>query len=113
MAVAVGEPAATFEGDGRGGEDTLERAAAVGADGDLGVGELLDFFCVLVAGGAFVFVKRHVLFFLDLFSVHLQFIARSQTLIQPNSPQKNAVRAACSGGGHDKQGYRHPVADRK
>lgn len=29
------------------------------ADGDLGVGELLDLFSVLVAGGAFVFVKRH------------------------------------------------------
>ncbi len=34
-------------------------AAAVRADGDLGVGELLDLFSVLVAGGAFVFVERH------------------------------------------------------
>jgi hypothetical protein len=48
-----------FEADGGGGEDTLERTAAVRADGDLGVGELLDFLCVLVAGGAFVFVERH------------------------------------------------------
>ena len=31
----------------------------MGADGDLGVGELLDLFSVLVAGGAFVFVERH------------------------------------------------------
>ena len=34
-------------------------AAAVGADGDLGVGELLDLFSVLMADGAFVFVERH------------------------------------------------------
>ncbi len=33
--------------------------AAVRADGDLGVGELLDLFSVLVAGSAFVFVERH------------------------------------------------------
>ncbi len=34
-------------------------AAAVWADGDLGVRELLDLFGVLVARGAFVFVERH------------------------------------------------------
>ena len=59
VAVAVGVPAAAFEADGGGGEDALEMAAAVRADGDLGVGELLDLFGVLVAGGAFVFVERH------------------------------------------------------
>ena len=59
VAVAVGVPAAAFEADGGGGDDTLELAAAVRADGDLGIGELLDLFCVLVAGGAFVFVERH------------------------------------------------------
>lgn len=37
-------------------------AAAVRADGDLGIRELLDLFSVLVAGGAFVFVKRHDFF---------------------------------------------------
>ena len=37
-------------------------AAAVRADGDLGVGELLDLFCVSVAGGALVFVERHDFF---------------------------------------------------
>jgi hypothetical protein len=35
-------------------------AATVRADRDLGVGKLLDLFGVLVAGGAFVFVERHV-----------------------------------------------------
>lgn len=34
-------------------------AAAMGADGDFRVGELLDFFCAFVARGAFVFVERH------------------------------------------------------
>jgi hypothetical protein len=34
-------------------------AAAVGADGDLGIGEFLDLFSAFVALGAFVFVKRH------------------------------------------------------
>ena len=34
----------------------------MGADCDLGVGELLDLFSVLVAGGAFVFVERHGFF---------------------------------------------------
>jgi hypothetical protein len=37
-------------------------AAAVRADGDLRVGELLDFLSVLVASGAFVFVERHDFF---------------------------------------------------
>ena len=32
------------------------------ADGDLGVGELLDLFSVLVAGSAFVLVERHRFF---------------------------------------------------
>ena len=59
VAVAVGEPASALEGDCRGGEDTLQLAAAMGADSDLGVRELLDLFGVLVAGRAFVFVKRH------------------------------------------------------
>ena len=39
--------------------------AAVRADGDLGVRELLDLFSVLMAGRAFVFVERHG--FLSLF----------------------------------------------
>jgi hypothetical protein len=34
-------------------------SAAVWADGDLGIRELLDFFCVLVALSAFVFVEGH------------------------------------------------------
>jgi hypothetical protein len=34
--------------------------ATVRADRDLGVGKLLDLLGVLVAGGAFVFVERHV-----------------------------------------------------
>jgi hypothetical protein len=59
VAVAVGVPATASEADGRRGDDALEMPRAVRADGDLGVGELLDFLSVLVAGGAFVFVKRH------------------------------------------------------
>jgi hypothetical protein len=45
-------------------------AAAVRADGNLGVGELLDLFCVLVAGGAFVFVERHDFFLAVVFPVY-------------------------------------------
>jgi hypothetical protein len=36
--------------------------AAVWTEGDLGVGELLDLFSVLVASGAFVFVEGHDFF---------------------------------------------------
>lgn len=43
-------------------EDAFELAAAVRADGDLGIRELLDLFCVFVADGAFVFVERHDFF---------------------------------------------------
>jgi hypothetical protein len=39
-------------------------SAAVGAGGDLGVGELLDFFGALMASGAFVFVEGHGCLFL-------------------------------------------------
>src|SRR5580700_3383981 len=53
VAVAVGVPAVAFEADGGGGEDALKLAGAMRADRDLGVGELLDLFCVLMAGVAF------------------------------------------------------------
>ncbi len=59
VAVAVGVPATAFEADGGCGDDALQMARAMRADGDLGVGELLNFFNVLVAGGAFVLVERH------------------------------------------------------
>ena len=57
--IAIGVPASTLEGDGRRREDAFEQAAAVGAEGNLGVGKLLNLFSVLVAGGAFVLIKRH------------------------------------------------------
>ena len=59
MAVAVLEPPTTLEGDGSSGDDALQLSATVRADRDLGVGELLNVFGVLVALLAFVFVKRH------------------------------------------------------
>jgi hypothetical protein len=59
ITIAVGEPATTLERDRRRRENALQRAAALGADGDLGVRELLDLLGALMAGGAFVFVERH------------------------------------------------------
>ena len=60
MAVAVLEPSAAFEGDGRRGDDAFQRAFAVRTLSDLGVGELLDLFRVFFALLAFVLVERHV-----------------------------------------------------
>ena len=59
MAIAVLEPAAAFEGDGRSGDDALQRASTERALRDLRVGELLDMFRVLFALFAFVLVERH------------------------------------------------------
>jgi hypothetical protein len=59
VAVTVLEPTAALEGDGRGGDDALQQSAAVRADGDFRVGELLDMFRVFFAFLAFVLVKRH------------------------------------------------------
>ena len=69
MAVAVLEPAAAFEGDGRRGDDAFQRASAARALGDLGVGEFLDLFRVLFALLAFIFVKRHSQFPYIVFTV--------------------------------------------
>ena len=77
-----------FEADGGGGEDALERTAAVRADGDLGIREFLDFLCVLVAGGAFVFVERHEFLSLSIYcdagrsvAIHQHALSRRETVI--------------------------------
>ena len=69
MAVAVLEPAAAFEGDGRRRDDAFQRAFAERAFRDLRIGELLDMFCVLFALLAFIFVKRHSQFPYIVFTV--------------------------------------------
>ena len=69
MAITVLEPAAAFEGDGRGGDDALQRTSTERALRDLRVGELLDMFRVLLALFAFVLVERHSQFPYIVFTV--------------------------------------------
>ena len=57
--VSVRIPATALESDSRRRDDALQRAAAVRADRDLRVRELLDLFDEFLAGDTFVFVKRH------------------------------------------------------
>lgn len=59
VAVSVGVPATTFEGDSWSGDHAFEASTAVGAFGDLGVGELLAFLRMAVTLLTLVFVERH------------------------------------------------------